>query len=196
MTEITTDLEKKEDLQAGFKDEITLSQTMSRADYSALRAYYMYQIHKGRIRNLVIAFVISAALTGLGKAEYLPEFLYGAGACGLVVLAYLFIWIDGQAKKLEKPGKSIGNRPQVLTLSEEGFRVEWLNHGTALTYKWDAVILAAETDCHIFLFVNKLAAIIIPKRGVKPEKLTSVLHLIERKRELVRSFDKKGKQSE
>ena len=194
MTELMKQTEQIETTEA--MREITLQQTMSRTDYSALRTYYMYRIHPNRMRNMVIALILSAILAAVGRAGYLPDLLYWLGICGLFFLTFFFIWIDDQAKKLEKPGKSIGNRPQTVTLSETGFRVEWLNYGKPLDYAWESVILAVETDLHLFLFVKKLAAIVIPKRGVKPEKLAAVITLIESKRQLVKSFGKKGNESE
>lgn len=172
------------------QDEIRVEQTMSRVDFSRLRAYYMYRLHPGRIRNLALAFLLLVAIAIVGKQVELPDFVYNIGVCGAVILTFLFIWIDSLARKLERPGKSIGHRVQTLVLSDHGFRVEWVNHGSPLNYLWEAVIHAAETEEHFFLFVNQYAAIILPKRGLKPEKIDRIRELIESRRVLVKQFKK------
>ncbi|MDD2484261.1 MAG: YcxB family protein [Eubacteriales bacterium] len=164
---------------------IRLQQTMSRADYSALRAHYMYRVKKGRMPRLLGALAFFALAAGLGHMAFLPKALYYLGVCGICVMTFILIFIDAQARKLEKPGKSIGNRSQTLLLTEEGFEVEWLNYAVPLQYNWDTVVLAGEGEHHYFLYVAKLAAIIIPKRGLKPEKLAAVHELIQRKTPLM-----------
>lgn len=163
------------------RDEIVVETIMLRWDYSALRAYYMYKINPGRIRNLVILLVVCGCLVALGmaKVDFLPTIIYQIGLVGLFILTYTFIKIDSNARKLEKPGKSIGNRLQTIVLSDKCFRVEWENYNVPLEYRWENVIRKAETENHFFLFVEKLAAVIIPKRKVNEEKLEAIRKLIE-----------------
>jgi len=160
---------------------LRLQQTMSRADFSALRAHYMYKMHPHRMRNLIIAFLIFAALTAVAKMADLSSSLYLAGVCGVCILTFVFVWIDAQARKLEKPGKSIGNRTQTIVFTEDSFHVEWLNYGVPLEYKWDKVLVCGEGEHHYFLYVAKLAAIVIPKRGIKSEKLKELDELLKTK---------------
>ena len=163
------------------QEKIVVETVMLRWDYSALRAYYMYKIKPGRIRNLVILLVLCGCLVALGMAQinFLPTILYQVGLVGLFVLTYTFIKIDSNARKLEKPGKSVGNRLQKMALSDKGFRVEWVNYNVPLEYRWENVMRKAETENHFFIFVDKLAAIIIPKRKIKEEKLEAIRQLIE-----------------
>ncbi len=189
--EETIEEEMTEETSLKEENGILLQQVMSRADYSALRAHYMYEVKPGRMKRLIIGLAIVSILSMAGRVGYIPAPLYYVGVCGLIVLTFVFILIDADARKLEKPGKSIGNRPQNLLLSEDGFQVEWLNYGVPLEYKWDTVIVAGEGEYHYFLYVAKLAAIIIPKRGIKPEKLAAVHELLERKTNLMKYDESK-----
>lgn len=162
-------------------DKITVETIMSRWDYSSLRAYYMYKLRPGRMRKLMISLVICGALVAFGKAGNLPEMLYQAGLLGLFALAIILLRQDSSARKLERPGKAIGHRLQTMILSEESLYVEWENHGVPLEYRWKDILLAAETDNHFFFFVDRLAAVVLPKRELKKEKLSVVQELVRRK---------------
>jgi hypothetical protein len=161
-------------------ETIVINTVMARADFSRLRAYYMYRLHPGRIRNMVICLIISALIIVGWRLNFVPEILYHLSLIVLFGLTAAFIWIDSRARKLEKPGKSIGNRPQKLVLQSDGFTVEWLNYNVPLFFEWNKVQLMAETEHYYFLFVDKLAAVVLPKRGMKPEKNSAVRsYLIE-----------------
>ena len=162
---------------------IVVETVMARRDYSALRTYFMYKIRPGAIRNLVILLLLSIIVVVLGRAEvyFIPQILHKTGLIVLFALSLLFIIIDSNARKLEKPGKSVRNKTQRVELSEKGFQVEWLNYSIPLDYKWETVIRVAETEEYYFLFVSRLTAIIIPKRGLKEDKLAAIQELIRRK---------------
>ncbi len=164
-------------------DRITVQTIMSRWDYSSLRAYYMYKLRPGRMKKLMVLLVICGALAALGKAGNLPEIMYQAGLLGLFALAIILIRTDSSARKLERPGKAIGHRLQTMSLSEEFLNVEWENHGVPLEYRWQDILLAAETEHHFFFFVDRLAAVVLPKREIKPEKLSVIQELVQRKTE-------------
>lgn len=152
---------------------------MSRGDYSALRAYFMYKLKPGRMKRLMLLLLASGALVALGKEGPLPEPLYQVGIIGVFILAIILIRQDTNARTLERPGKAVGHRLQTMTLSEEGIQVKWENHGSVLDYPWSAVLHAAETDLHFFFFVGKFAALVLPKREIKPEMLPKIQELVK-----------------
>lgn len=162
-------------------EPITVDTIMSRWDYSSLRAYYMYKLKPGRMKKLMLLLAACGALVALGREGPLPEIVYQGGLFGLFVLAIILIRQDSNARKLEKPGKSIGHRLQRMTLSEDGLQVEWENYGIPLEYSWADVLLAAETENHFFFFVDKLAALVLPKREMGPEILSAIQELAGRK---------------
>ena len=159
----------------------TVESVMNRQDYKALRYYFLHKMKPYRMRNVVIALIAGIACICLGTVGVLPWLTNRIGLYGLFLLILVYLWIDAQASKLEKPVKSIEGHKQILTFAEDGFRVEWIDYSVPFEYTWDLVAYAFETEDHFFFFVKRLNAIILPKREVEEEKLAKIRELVETK---------------
>lgn len=87
----------------------------------------------------------------------------------LFTLIFVIFWnIEkfGFRKLPDKKGVILGERTILLT--DQGF-VE-ITRTTSQTTKWDAVLSVEETRDHIFVFVDKTAAYLIPKRYFRDDQ--------------------------
>lgn len=168
-------------LQEESFEAIDIQSVMTRQDYKSLRYFFLHTMKPRRMRNVVVALIAGVVFLVLGEVGVLSEITLRIGLYGLVLLIFVYLWIDAQASKLEKPVKDIEKHQQNITIDNEGFRVEWIDYSVPFEYTWDLVASVFETEEHFFFFVKRLNAIILPKRDISTQDIIRIRELTEKK---------------
>lgn len=150
---------------------------LTRDDYAALSFARSPSPMLSKTRWLVLAALCGAVLVlmGLlswltGGLEWLDEtpllrpLLYAAGVClgALVALALLLRALRAWVRRLPREdGATLG--PHELSLDEAGLRVTGRSGHSFVA--WPAIVEIRETGDHLFLYVDRMMAYVVPKRA-------------------------------
>ncbi|MFI5203308.1 MAG: YcxB family protein [Flavobacteriales bacterium] len=144
-----------------------LSIVIHPADYTAFLNYYLFRIRfKSRILlYLLLSLIVTTVLTWRdGNLPLNQKILLFAltPVCAILVgfsFLYFFTKLSGRIY-LSKKGVVLGPRKYVL--SEDRFSQE--SEKAQSSVIWSSVLSLKESSSYYFLFVDKAAAFIIPKR--------------------------------
>ena len=135
--------------------------------YDLLELNKQTVLKRSRRRQVFIAVVGTALwllVLNYGKPIDAGAIIFGAVLSAifwtLAIAAIRYFTIRQIKSYYAEDGGSLGLR--TYAIEETGFR-EKTDESEALT-KWSAILEVRETEYHIFVFIDKLAAYIIPKR--------------------------------
>ena len=153
---------------------------ITRRDYSNFALFYYYKkgIKKRLIIVLIAAFIIPLVMN-IGKPFDLSFFLLQVCIAGIVFgtiylgLGYIAVLQTG--KLPSEKGSVLGKK--TFTITDEGL-LEESDSNTNLQ-KWKSILSVESNKKAIFIFVDKIAAYVIPKRhfenDTEAEKFLSLL---------------------
>jgi len=148
--------------------EITID--LTRDDYADFNEYYARKGENKLFLFAILAIIATTLFLNRGESfdltKFIATFLF---ASILVVLIYFGILglIKKTAKKMPlKNGYFLGKKK--ICITEEGLYSE--SEGANTLQKWNGIKSIEENENSIFLFVDSIAAYVIPKRFFKSEE--------------------------
>lgn len=149
---------------------ILIESTVDKADFNALRAYFMYKRTPTRTKSMVCLLLASLLLMILGETEFAFPYFKPLGLCGILTITGIYSWISMEARRLEKGVQELIGKKQETRLTGEGFTVKWIGLNRFKEYSWDQIDYVFEEDSYFFIFIDRYSAIIISKLELKFEK--------------------------
>lgn len=115
-------------------------------------------------------FLAQAQDSTVSAVTALVVMLALGGLCGYLMWREYPAKCVHAAMSADPPDKSrMGYGPHRLSAGAEGIRIE-ARH-IAMQMQWSAFVRFEETALHLFLYVSRIRAFVIPKRGLDPDVL-------------------------
>lgn len=147
--------------------EITVDFKLEKADFNALRTYYMYRRTPERTKIMVGLLLASLLLLVLSEAAFAFPYFKLLGLCGILAIAAIYSWISIDARRLEKGAQHLIGRRQETRLTDEGFTVNWRGLSQADEYLWTETDYVYEDDNYFFIFLDRYSYVILAKLNLK-----------------------------
>lgn len=167
--------------------EILIGFTVDKADFNALRAYFMYKRTPTRTKSMVCLLLASLLLLILSESAFAFPYFKPIGLCGMLIIVGIYSWISMEARRLEKGVQELIGKKQETRLTGEGFTVKWKGSSRFEEYFWDEIDYVFEDESYFFLFIDRYSVIIISKLELKLEKKD---YRIKEIHELIKSHTK------
>lgn len=143
---------------------------ITRDDFANFHKYYFFK--KGIKRRIYFVVLLSLLLplyVGRDQPFHLFVYLITAIFCAIiyslvfiVLMYFLTLWVKRQPSK---NGSILGHKRFLLT--DDGIREE--SESNTTEYKWNGIKSVESNEKYIFIFVDKMAGYIIPKRYFENE---------------------------
>ena len=141
-----------------------LEVTLERSDYAACQAFIRQSAGLSfSWRDMAVAVVVGAALVAIKRGlRFEIDYTSGAVAIGVFVVLFLFFFVRARSR-LEPDETGVILGPHRYITDDSGFLVSTPNYEAR--YNWSAITSWPETRDHIFVKLDRVAAIIVPKRA-------------------------------
>jgi YcxB-like protein len=154
---------------------------LTSTDFVQFQKYYYYR-KKLKVRLLIVlifAFILPAAFdydSFKNVYDYLISVLIHGTIFGVVFMGLGYLSLSLTKRMPSKNGSVIGQK--IYQILDEGFKEETDNSVNLV--KWTGIKSIEQNSKYIFIFIDKIAAYIIPKRFFKTnEELIRFTKLIE-----------------